>query len=114
MVGVKTFGDVKSNSGAQLKAAIDKQPIAVTIEADTMLFQQYESGIITSSGCGTNTDHAVLAVGYGTDATAGDYYIVKNSWGQFWGDNGYVKIGATATGKGICGIQTDSTFPTTN
>ena len=78
------------------------------------MFQQYFNGVITSSECGTKTDHAVLAVGYGTDATAGDYYIVKNSWGNNWGDQGYVLIGAQASGKGICGIQTDSCFPTTD
>ena len=113
-VGVKTFGDVKSGSEAQLRAAIDKQPVAVSIEADTMVFQQYKSGVITSSKCGTRTDHAVLAVGYGTDATAGDYYIVKNSWGTSWGDQGYVLIGAQSSGSGVCGIQTDSSFPTTD
>ena len=105
VVGVKTFGDVQSNSEAQLRAAIAKQPIAVSIEADQLVFQQYRAGVITSTQCGTTTDHAVLAVGYGHDIVAGaDYYLVKNSWGVGWGDQGYVKIGATATGAGICGI----------
>jgi cathepsin L len=58
--------------------------------------------VITSSDCGTDTDHAILAVGYGNE-NGQDYFLVKNSWGPAWGENGYVKIGV-APGKGICGI----------
>ena len=59
-----------------------------------------------STLCGTNLDHAVLAVGYGTDAASGkEYWLVKNSWGDTWGDKGFVKIGFQS-GEGVCGIQT--------
>jgi cathepsin H len=59
-------------------------------------FSAYTSGVYTSTDC-KNTDkdvnHAVLAVGFGTDNASGmDYWIVKNSWGATWGDNGYFKI----------------------
>jgi len=60
--------------------------------------------------CGTNIDHAVTAVGYGTDAVYGDYYLVRNSWGTVWGDAGYVKI-AVAEGLGICGINQYVAYP---
>lgn len=49
--------------------------------------------ISSFSGCGTSQTHAVLAVGYGSDEATGlDYYLVRNSFGADWGDNGYVKI----------------------
>ena len=54
--------------------------------------------------CGTYVDHAVTAVGYGTDEVAGPFILVRNSWGEQWGDKGYVKIGM-ADGLGICGIN---------
>ena len=68
---------------------------------------------MNSAACGTSLDHAVTAVGYGTDSKGQDYYIVRNSWGASWGEKGYINIAAVA-GKGICGIQMDSLWPTTN
>jgi C1A family cysteine protease len=51
-------------------------------------------------------DHAITAVGYGFDSASGlNYYIVRNSWGANWGDQGYIKIAAIEGGLGICGIQ---------
>jgi len=48
-------------------AALSLQPAAVAIEADTYSFQCYTFGVITTSACGTTVDHAVTAVGYGTE-----------------------------------------------
>ena len=98
----------------EIKTAIAQQPQSVGIEADTTYFQSYSSGVLTSAAkCGTTMDHAVVAVGYGTDPTYGGYYIVRNSWGTSWGMNGYVNIGQ-AVAPGICGINQDVDFPTVN
>jgi len=112
VVTVTDYTNVPSNSVSQLKAALDKTVVTVTIEADKSVFQMYHSGILNTSACGTNLDHAVAAVGYGTEGGQ-DYYIVRNSWGASWGDQGYIKI-AAVEGKGICGIQMGSLYATTN
>lgn len=65
---------------------------------------QYSGGIISDPSCGTNVNHGALAVGYGFE-NGMEYYLVKNSWGTQWGDNGYVKIAITEN-EGTCGIQT--------
>jgi len=105
---ISGFTDVPANSAAQLKAAIAKNPVSVAIQADSAVFRNYKSGVITGTACGTNLNHGVLAVGYETTGTA--YYKVKNSWGTTWGDQGYVKIGIT-DGAGVCGIQKMSSYP---
>jgi cathepsin L len=112
VVKVTGWQDIEAGSPDQLKAAINKAPVSVGIEADQPIFQQYTGGIITSDECGTQLDHGVLAVGYGSD-NGQEYYIVKNSWSAAWGDQGYVKIGV-APGAGICGIQSAPTQPQTD
>ena len=74
----------------------------------------YHSGVYDNTGCGTNLDHAVLAVGYGTDADSGlEYWLIKNSWDVSWGDEGYMKM-AIVDGDGICGVQMNPLYPTSN
>ncbi len=71
----------------------------------------YKSGVITSKHCGWRPNHAVTAVGYGYDAELGvEYFLVKNSFGTTWGENGYVRIGV-ADDHGICGIQVFPSYP---
>merc|ERR1712087_465184 len=79
------YEDVQQDSADALKGALNKRPVSVAIEADTQVFQFYQSGILDSSACGTNLDHGVLAVGYGANDEGEEYYIVKNSWNTVWG-----------------------------
>jgi len=109
---ISSCSDVKPNDQISLKAAVAQQPVAIAIEADTRYFQSYSGGILTSTTCGTNLDHGVLIVGYGTENGI-DYWNVKNSWGTTWGDKGYVKIARSdsTNDAGICGIAMDPSFP---
>merc|ERR1712032_1309072 len=95
---------IQAKSSSALMASIEIGPTSVAIEADKMVFQQYTSGILNSTACGTQLDHGVLAVGYGSE-NGQAYYLVKNSWGSSWGDQGYIKIANNGDGNGICGIQ---------
>jgi C1A family cysteine protease len=89
------FIAVPQNSPAALKAEIVNGPVSVAIEADQPVFQFYNGGVIKPADCGKQLDHAVLAIGYGTEAGQ-DYFLIRNSWGPNWGDHGTVKLGFNA------------------
>lgn len=103
--------DVKPNDQVSFKGAVASQPVSVAIQADSAYFQLYKSGVLTSASCGTNLNHGVLAVGYGTENDT-PYWLVKNSWGSSWGDQGYVKIlrSDSTNDAGICGIAKQPSF----
>ena len=115
---VSTTVSVSANSDNAMMTALAQQPVSVAIEADQSSFQLYKSGVFTGS-CGTNLDHGVLLVGYGT-MNGLDYYILKNSWGSSsWGDQGYMYIGKGVdpsgkpynSGKGQCGVLMQGVYP---
>ena len=109
--GVTTHTDVDKTEGA-LEAAVAQQPVSVAIEADQTVFQHYTGGIVTNDACGSQTDHGVLAVGYGVD-NGQQYWKVKNSWGPSWGEQGYVRIEkGSPHPHGECGIRESASFPT--
>ena len=108
---IDSFVDVQPNNETALLQAVSLQPVSVAIEADASVFQFYSSGIMDSESCGTQLDHGVLVVGYGTKEGK-DYWKVKNSWGSSWGDDGYILIGRNANAKeGICGIAMEPSYP---
>mmetsp|Transcript_15192 Transcript_15192/g.30299 ORF Transcript_15192/g.30299 Transcript_15192/m.30299 type:complete len:364 (+) Transcript_15192:68-1159(+) len=91
--GMASWEDIDKSTSA-MKDAIAIQPISIAIMADK-IFQFYDEGVINGE-CGNQLDHGVLAVGYGTEtAESGnttDYWVVKNSWGPSWGEDGYVRL----------------------
>ena len=112
---ISGYQDVPTKNEGQLKAAAANQPISVAIEADQLSFQFYSGGVFTSTSCGTKLDHGVLVVGYGAEGGK-NYWIVKNSWGGSWGDQGYILIerGTGSGNPGLCGIALQPSYPTKN
>jgi KDEL-tailed cysteine endopeptidase len=96
-----------------LKGAVAKQPVAIAIEADTRYFQSYSGGILTSTSCGKNLDHATEIVSYGEENGI-KYWTVRNSWGTTWGEQGYVRIlrSDSTNDAGICGVAAQPSFIT--
>ncbi|KAJ4700457.1 Cysteine protease [Melia azedarach] len=86
-------------------------PVSVCIEGGGQDFQNYRSGVFNGQ-CGTQCDHAVTLIGYGTSEDGMKYWLIKNSWGETWGENGYMRIQRDAgVSGGLCGIATRSSYP---
>merc|ERR550534_1870089 len=107
---MKSFVDVKRGSEEALAQALSEiGPISVAMDAGHMSFQHYKRGIYKERQCSSvRLDHGVLAVGYGPEAD-GDFWIVKNSWGTVWGDEGYFKL--ARNDKNMCGLATQASYP---
>jgi len=122
-----------NDQNALMTAVASIGPIAISVDASA--WSHYEGGVF--SGCDMNNpdiDHNVQLVGYGTDASLGPYWLVRNSWTATWGESGYIRIArpdtpmcgvdtkpcdgsacqpcpATQTVCGMCGILIDSSYP---
>ena len=98
---------VATNENALQSASALIGPIEVCIEVSGS-FSSYSSGVYYDPYCGQQVNHAVLLVGYGTDPRGGDYWLVKNSWGAYWGDNGYIKMARNR--NNMCGIASYGSY----
>lgn len=108
----RDYFDVKPNNGPQLEAAVAERVVAVAVDSYEMF--NYNSGVFTQAACNyQQVDHAVSVVGYGKDAATGkDYWLMRNSWGTDWGENGYMKLekNTAKSGKGTCGVRMDVSY----
>lgn len=105
------YTNVKQGDEMALTAAVALMgPISVAIDASQSSFQFYSKGIYSDAKCSSvELDHGVAIVGYGSMGQNKDYYIVKNSWGTSWGDQGYILIARNR--NNMCGIATSASYP---
>lgn len=114
----------KSNIGASIKSVVNITkynmtelvnaigiigPVSVAIDASDPTFQFYRGGIYTSTLCSPESlDHAVLAIGYGITSNRTKYFIIKNSWGMDWGEEGFMYFNRDI--NNMCGIVMDAVY----
>lgn len=111
VVTIDGYEDVPPYESA-LKKAVAHQPVSIAIEASGRAFQLYQSGVFTGE-CGISLDHGVIVVGYGSENGV-DYWIVRNSWGTNWGEDGYIRMERNVVDNffGKCGIVMEPSYPT--
>lgn len=107
----KAFHDAEVTAFVQLSSERDMEdavanigPISVSVYANDY-WQNYKGGVYnpSSNSCSPdNINHAVTVVGYGVDNGL-DYWLIKNSWGKYWGEDGYIRL---AKGSNTCGVAT--------
>ena len=105
-IGITGQVDLPTNNyTALMHALVSAGPIAISVDAS---WSDYEEGVYQPAAAGIHTtiNHAVQLVGYGTDKGL-DYWIVRNSWGDGWGESGYIRLQRFGEGKEPCGIDKD-------
>lgn len=108
IMNIKPFDEV------HLESVVATQgPVAVAIDANHASFSSYSSGIYNEPACAsgntTNVNHAVLVVGYGSEPTGEEYWLIKNSYGTTWGMGGYMKLARNKNNH--CGIASSASLP---
>jgi hypothetical protein len=104
--------NIDSCSDRVMELAVSRGPVAVAIDASSVRFLNYRRGIYSDRLCDTgNLNHAVVIVGFGFDAVLHKkFWIVQNSWGASWGDNGYIRI-LRGVNVNTCGILSLGVVP---
>jgi C1A family cysteine protease len=94
---------IQQNSNAFMNELV-KGPVAIGVDASPL--QMYSGGVITFDDCGDKLDHGVQAVGY-TDKV----WIIRNSWGDQWGEAGFFYLEKGVTNKNTCGLMNNAVVP---
>ncbi|CAA6670576.1 unnamed protein product [Spirodela intermedia] len=103
VVGITNYEFIPRYSERSLQKAVANQPISVVIRTHCIAFQFYKSV--------SSLRHAMVVVGFGNE-NGEDYWIVKNSWGDKWGENGYIRMKRNVDKPaGVCGITTYASYP---
>ncbi len=111
-VNTTGYVSVPQDDIEQMKAAVSQQPVNVSIYASATSFRQYSSGIYNDPLCGNQHNHATNVVGWGVGtAEQPEYWIMRNSWGTDWGEQGYMRM-EIVPGDGQCGVQMWAIYPT--
>ncbi|CAH2046558.1 unnamed protein product [Thlaspi arvense] len=110
---IRGFQRVPQNDELQLLGAVSRQPVSVSITSTAVSFIHYSSGVYNAPDCATTIfDHAVTLVGYGTSPEGIKYWLAKNSWGETWGENGYIRLRRDVEWpEGMCGIAQFASYP---
>ncbi|KAK9220730.1 hypothetical protein WN944_009153 [Citrus x changshan-huyou] len=106
---ISSYEVLPSGDEQALLKAVSMQPVSINIEGTGPDFKNYKGGIFNGV-CGTQLDHAVTIIGFGTTEDGTKYWLIKNSWGDTWGEAGYMRI---QRDEGLCGIGTQAAYPIT-
>ncbi|KAH7544947.1 hypothetical protein FEM48_Zijuj01G0040100 [Ziziphus jujuba var. spinosa] len=103
--------DVPHNDEEALLKAVSSQQVSVTLDASGSDCQIYGEGVFDGD-CGTSPTHAVTIIGYGETEYGTEYWLIKNSWGENWGENGYMRIlRGSDSPQGASGIARYPSYP---
>lgn len=109
-VFIRDYARIKPGDEEKMKEVIATLgPLACSMNADLVTFEQYSGGIFNDDQCNEGeVNHSVVVVGYGTE-NGRDYWIIKNSYSENWGENGFMKLPRNE--NSFCGIASECSYP---
>ncbi|CAH2034246.1 unnamed protein product, partial [Thlaspi arvense] len=109
---IRGFINVPQNNELALLSAVYSQPVSVCIATTSFSFIHYAGGVYNAPDCGIIVNHGVTLVGYGTSPEGIKYWLAKNSWGETWGENGYIRLRRDVEWpQGMCGLAQYASYP---
>lgn len=107
---VTGFVSVQANDEDVLKDAVaNVGPISVSLNVSPLYMQFYDRGILSKITCSAqDLNHAMTVIGYGSD-DGQDFWLIKNSWGTAWGEDGYLRLARNQAN--LCGIASNAVYP---
>lgn len=108
-VRIAGYENVPQDETSLLNAVV-MQPVSIAIDANSSGFGQYAGGVYDGP-CGTDLMHAVAMVGYGMTPEGVPYWLIRNSWGVGWGEQGYMRIRRNTIPGGLCGLALEANYP---
>lgn len=104
---ISTYHEVSGSEENMANVLATNSPMVICVDANPWQF--YTGGVLKASSCGNYVDHAVQLVGYDLTGST-PYWIVRNSWGTDWGENGYIYL---EFGKNTCDLKYEVTYAVT-
>ncbi|CAA7028991.1 unnamed protein product [Microthlaspi erraticum] len=109
---ISGFGNVPENNERALLEAVSRQPVSVGIDARSASLLHYKEGVYNERDCGIDINHSLTLVGYGTTKEGIKYWLAKNSWGETWGEKGYIRFRRDVEWpEGMCGLAQSAVYP---
>jgi len=106
---IAEYGRVPGSVDAIKAELFQRGPIACGVNAEPLL--EYQGGVFDDKTAGQGVNHIVSITGWGTDDTGKEFWVVRNSWGEYWGELGFFRI---ATGDNQLGIEDQCSWATVN
>ena len=107
---LSSYVRIDEHDNHHIMRALEHAVVPSAVDASDLSF--YSSGVYDNKECRSDINHAIVIVGYGQDANGTKYWKIRNSWGNYWGENGYFKLlRHEGRAEGICGITQYNVYP---
>lgn len=101
---IRSYYAFNGNSCSTLTSLLKVRPVIVSLDGTNKYWQFYSSGILDYCGSSNTLNHGVQVIAIYSFPNGTNYYVIKNSWGSGWGEQGKMRLDRNINGGNICSI----------